>query len=161
AIVPAALSGFVKLEARSWLSSKRMAILPVMRHPIVAACVLRLLALGAPAQEARESDAVKVSWVPTVREISPGAAFDLAVRFTIPAGWHIYWKNPGSSGIPTTVTVKAPSGFVVGSLLWPRPHALGEGEDVVYAYEKEVVLFIPVTAPAEPPAGPARFEAEA
>jgi thiol:disulfide interchange protein DsbD len=53
--------------------------------------------------------------------VVPGQTLDLALAFELAEGWHIYWKNPGDSGGPPTVTWKLPDGFSVGPLGFPGP----------------------------------------
>ena len=35
--------------------------------------------------------------------IVPGEEFDLAIRFELQEEWHIYWKNPGASGLGSEI----------------------------------------------------------
>jgi thiol:disulfide interchange protein DsbD len=59
--------------------------------------------------------------VPEVRTIAPGKAFWVAVRFEIEPGWHIYWQNPGSSGLPTYLEWQLSNGLRVSQVEWPAP----------------------------------------
>lgn len=89
---------------------------------------------------------VKVTAVAAVNEVHAGEWFLVGFRFEIAPHWHIYWVNPGDSGAPTVVDVKAPAEYEVGSALWPRPLNI-PGEFTTYGYEDEVTLFVPVKAP--------------
>ncbi|MFN3485542.1 MAG: protein-disulfide reductase DsbD domain-containing protein [Planctomycetota bacterium] len=94
-------------------------------------------------------------------ELRPGRTLEVALEVRLRPGWHIYWKNPGASGLPPELTVKAPPGFRVGTIRWPRPRTFGSGAAAVYGYEERAVLFVPVTAPDPLPAErPLGFEAE-
>ena len=62
--------------------------------------------------------------------------------------WHTYWKNPGDSGLPTTLTWLLPSGVVAGDIAWPTPKKLPVGPLVNYGYEGQVLLPVPVTVSA-------------
>lgn len=93
--------------------------------------------------------------------IEPGQTFHLAVSFTIEPHWHIYWVFPGSSGMRTHIDVEAPEGFEVGDIKWPRPQRFGHDGVWDYGYENQVILFVPVTAPEEVPAGTNRFAVDA
>ena len=79
--------------------------------------------------------------------IGPGRTFHIAVRFEIAKKWHMYWKNPGEGGIPPSITVTTPPGYVVGEVLWPRPVAVTTPLGQEYAYFDEVVFFVPITTP--------------
>ena len=35
--------------------------------------------------------------------------------------WHTYWKNPGDSGLPTTLEWTLPAGVAAGEIQWPTP----------------------------------------
>ncbi|MCA8981293.1 MAG: hypothetical protein H6831_02650 [Planctomycetes bacterium] len=82
--------------------------------------------------------------------IAPGDSFLVGLRYKLSPHWHIYWKNPGDSGLATEATLEAPDGFEVGPLLFPGPMRLPQPGDLVnFGYEDEVVLFWTVTAPDE------------
>ncbi len=67
------------------------------------------------------------------------------VEFTIPDGWHIYWQNPGDSGIPTSLNWQTlPKGVKAGEILWPVPKRAEMGGLVNYGYEKKVILPVPL-----------------
>ena len=57
----------------------------------------------------------------------------------------------------TTIEVSVPDGFEVGAVRYPGPERFEIGKLVVYGYEKELALFVPVTAPQELPPGPLSF----
>ncbi len=79
--------------------------------------------------------------------IGPGRTFHIAVRFEIEKHWHMYWKNPGEGGIPPSIRVTTPPGYVAREVLWPRPVAVTTPLGQEYSYFDEVVLFVPITAP--------------
>ena len=68
-----------------------------------------------------------------------------AVAFTIPEHWHIYWQNPGDSGIPTSITWESlPKGVTAGPIHWPVPVRAEMGGLVNYGYENTVILPVPL-----------------
>jgi thiol:disulfide interchange protein DsbD len=79
--------------------------------------------------------------------VGPGQTFHIIVPLTIDEGWHVYWVNPGASGLPTEVEVDVPSGYTAGSPIYPRPEVFLGEEGTTYGYADEVAIFIPVTAP--------------
>ncbi len=82
--------------------------------------------------------------------VAPGKGFLAAVRIKVPPGWHIYWENPGESGLPTRVTIHAPSGFRVGPVRYPGPDRFdAPGPIISYGYQGEAALFAEVTPPGE------------
>ena len=44
----------------------------------------------------------------------PGTTATVALRLAIEPGWHTYWRNPGDSGLPTTLAWKLPAGYRAG-----------------------------------------------
>lgn len=63
--------------------------------------------------------------------------------------WHTYWKNPGDSGLPTTLTWQLPAGFAAGEVMWPTPQRLPIGPLVNYGYEGELLLPVRLDVPAD------------
>lgn len=93
------------------------------------------------------TDVTTVTLYSDVARITPGKTFHLVLRFEMKDHWHVYWKNPGAAGMPTMIEVTAPAGFEVGPPRYPRPTPLEETSGEVFAYEGEMMVFIPVTAP--------------
>ena len=76
-----------------------------------------------------------------VSAIQPGKPFWLGVHITIDPGWHVYWKNPGDAGLPTSATLSLPDGFTAGPLEFPTPSRFEQpGDIVVFGYENSVML---------------------
>ena len=104
----------------------------------------------ADAQTKDGKELVTASLVTDVGAIQPGQRFRIGVLYQIEPGWHIYWKYPGDSGIPTKIDWKLPAGFKVGKLQWPLPIRDKEPGDLeVFGYESEVLLFADVEVPKD------------
>ena len=67
------------------------------------------------------------------------------VTYTIPKHWHIYWQNPGDSGIPTTMQWTLPAGITAGEILWPVPERIETSGLVTYGYSNTITLPVPLT----------------
>ena len=108
-------------------------------------------ALAAPAHDAdRGTDLapVKAELLADTAAVVPGKPFKLGVLFRVLPEFHIYWKNPGDAGLPTSVTFELPAGFAVGDLQWPLPRQFVQPGDIVgYGYEGTVMLMAEVTPP--------------
>lgn len=120
-------------------------------------------ALAAPAlgQFASEGPMVDASLVADRSAIAPGETMHIALRQEITEGWHTYWRNPGDSGEPTQLRLDLPEGWTAGEMIWPAPKAYPLGPLTNYGYSGEVVLPVPVTAPADAAPGPVVIPAEA
>ena len=79
--------------------------------------------------------------------IISGKTVTLALRFNPVPGWHIYWKNPGDSGLPPSVTWKLPAGWTAGPLQFPFPEKILLPPLVSYGYEQETLLLTTLTIP--------------
>ena len=93
---------------------------------LVVATGLAALAVHAVAAPVR-TDHVEAELVSAQSAIAPGQPATLALRLKIQDGWHTYWRNPGDSGLPTTLEWKLPAGFTAGEIEWPAPRALPRG----------------------------------
>lgn len=56
------------------------------------------------AQAAAPKDLVKVALLADASSIKAGQPFTVGVKLTIKPDWHVYWKNPGDSGMATTAS---------------------------------------------------------
>lgn len=79
--------------------------------------------------------------------IISGKTLTVALRLIPVPGWHIYWKNPGDSGLPPSVTWKLPSGWTAGPLQFPFPEKILLPPLVSYGYEQETLLLTTFTIP--------------
>jgi len=85
------------------------------------------------------------------KPIEPGKPFTVGLRFRPAPGWHIYWKNPGDSGMAPTVQWQLPAGYTAGPLQFPLPEKILAPPLVTYGYEMETLILTEITPPAEQP----------
>jgi len=90
---------------------------------------------------------VTISLVPEHTAIVAGMPTRVALRFQVEPGWHVYWKNPGESGVATTANWTTPAGFAVGPMLYPTPSRLDVAGVVTHVHEGDVVFVTPVATP--------------
>ncbi|MCJ2094810.1 thioredoxin family protein [Methylobacterium sp. J-072] len=106
-------------------------------------------------------DLVRASLVAEPVAVAGAQPFTLAVRMQVKPGWHVYWRNPGDSGLPPEVTWTLPAGFNAGAIQWPAPERIAIATLMNYGYEGEVTLLVPVTPPPSlDPADPVRIQAK-
>ena len=107
--------------------------------------LLPSLAFATPVQ----TDHATVELISEYDAIVPGQSFDLAVRFDLEEGWHIYWENPGDSGLATVVDWALPENIVAGEIQWPAPKRIFLGDLVNYGYEEGAVFIVTMQAPKD------------
>ena len=107
-----------------------------------------------------ESDQVRARIVADSPRLEPGGSLVLGVLLEMAPGWHVYWKNPGDSGLATDVQFDMPPGFVAGPIRWPMPIEFRQPGDLIgYGYEDSVVLASEVRLPDPLPAQPLTVKA--
>ena len=131
--------------------------------PRFLALLLLCLGLGpAAAQPLRAPpDLVRASLVAEPAAVQGAEPFTVAVRMAMKPGWHVYWRNPGDSGLPPEVTWTLPAGFSAGPLRWPAPERIPVATLMNFGYEGEAVLLARITPPPSlDPASPVRLAAK-
>ncbi len=108
------------------------------------ATLVAAVALAAPQQE----PPCTFRFVSAAESVKPGTSFWVAGEYAMKPEWHVYWLNPGDSGLPTTLDVQLPAGWTIGKLQWPAPHRFDVGGMVNYGYERRVLLMAEVKTPA-------------
>ena len=76
---------------------------------------------------------------------APGQPVWVGLKITHQPHWHTYWKNPGDSGLPTTLEWTLPAGVTAGETAWPAPKSIAIGTLTNYGFEDTVVLPVPLT----------------
>jgi len=74
-------------------------------------------------------------------ELRAGSVVRLGVLFDLDPGWHIYWRNPGESGLPTELAYES-TAVRVGPVRWPVPEVFQESDGLLttYGYADRVLL---------------------
>lgn len=82
--------------------------------------------------------------------VAPGETQWIGLYFKPIAGWHVYWKNPGDSGLPPRAEFSSSTGGSRFSPLeFPTPEKMPYGPLMNFAYEGAVLYLAKWTAPAE------------
>ena len=92
---------------------------------------------------------VTISLVPEFTAVVAGMPQRVALRFQVDPGWHIYWRNPGESGVATTASWALPSGFTADSLEYITPSRLDVAGVVTHIMEGDIVLLTTIRPPAQ------------
>jgi thiol:disulfide interchange protein DsbD len=96
---------------------------------------------------------VRATLLSEVDSIQPGRPIWLGLRLEMQPGWHVYWKQPGDSGLPPRLKWTLPPEFTAKDIVFPYPHRFATGALASYGYSGEVLLLVSLTAPATLPAG--------
>jgi hypothetical protein len=115
---------------------------------VLPALLLVSMLMAAPTLRAGENR-VSVALLPglpgTAEAIAEDAVFWLGVDMQIKEGWHIYWRNPGDSGLPTSIRWEPHPFLKPGEIHWPRPSRFDEDGITTYGYSDRVTLLVPVS----------------
>ena len=80
--------------------------------------------------------------------VAAGKPMWLGLKIQHAPHWHTYWKNPGDSGLPTTMEWQLPAGVQAGEIEWPTPAKLPLGPLLNFGYEGTLLLPVAITVPA-------------
>ncbi|MCA9504577.1 MAG: thioredoxin family protein [Spirochaetaceae bacterium] len=74
----------------------------------------------------------------------------VGVLFDLAPGWHLYWRNPGGTGIAPELDLAVP-GHRVGAIAWPAPRTFREADGLftTFGYEGSVLLSAPLESTGE------------
>lgn len=83
--------------------------------------------------------------------VQAGQELLLAVRLDLAPGWYVYWDEPGDSGLPTRIELRAP-GLVLGAPRWPVPEEWAAAGGIrVLGHHDRLTVLIPARVAEGPP----------
>jgi thiol:disulfide interchange protein len=140
-----------------------MRIEATLSRMLALAGLVALLSWGARAEgPPAPGDLVEAELVAEAASVAPGTTLWLDLHLAVKPGWHIYWQNPGDSGLPTAIDWKLPPGFSPGPINWPVPEHFMQNGIGNYGYAGTVDLLVPIAVPnGLAPGQTALFQAEA
>ncbi len=112
------------------------------------------------ADEVPQSPIAKAQLLLHAPKVKQGEPITAGVLFTMPEGWHIYWQNPGDSGIPTSLKWEVPEGMSVSEIEWPLPERIRTSGLVNYGYSEKVILPVRLTPESNGIRGGIKVKAE-
>lgn len=107
-----------------------------------------LLFVGSSLAQFDQPSHVQAELISEVQAVSPGSSFWVAVRMTMDDHWHTYWRNPGDSGLETTIDWDLPEGFSAGPIHWPYPERIDEPPLTVFGYHHTIYLLTEISVDA-------------
>lgn len=111
--------------------------------------ILFLILLGT---QAHSQSHVSGQLISEVTSIQPGKSFWLALRVKMDERWHIYWRNPGDTGLETALAWQLPDGLTAGEAQYPYPERIAEPPMVIYGYHGEIYLLTEIRVAENAPA---------
>jgi thiol:disulfide interchange protein DsbD len=121
--------------------------------------LLILIVMSATAEFAKTPATLRL--ISDVDAIVPGQRLTVALEIRHAPGYHTYWRNAGTVGLPTAIEWKLPKGFRAGPLLWPRPELTEMAIYTVWGYESNTLLLTDIQVPTELPLDqPVTFSAQ-
>lgn len=109
--------------------------------PVFAAL---LLLTGSLSAEPVKAEHATLELIAESETAVPGETLQLAIHFELEAHWHIYWKNPGASGLPPDIEWDLPEGLSPGAMQYPAPQRIELGGLMSYAYEDAATFIVPI-----------------
>ncbi len=119
--------------------------------------VIFMLASPANAQNERYTD---VSIISEHSAVKPGDEITIATNIKLAPHWHVYWDNPGDSGLPVKIGWQLPDGFEISGINWPTPDKISYEVLVNYGYYDEVTLLQTLKVPDTIPEGKIELTAQ-
>ncbi len=125
-------------------------------------CVLNGLAFSPPVPAQDSSPPPRMVQTRLVAEhltVKGGETIWIGVEHVVAPHWHIYWRNPGDSGLTPRTQWTLPEGLQMGEVQWPVPEKIMIGPLANYGYDDKVVLLQQLTLPKTLPEGPLTLKA--
>jgi hypothetical protein len=121
-----------------------------MRKIILSIFIFLVVCLYGSCSEAQivTQSHARLELLSDVSGIVPGEAFWIGVRVKMDENWHIYWRNPGDSGLATKIKWNLPEGFEASSIRWPYPQRFDYASGLTsYGYDGDIIFISEVNAP--------------
>lgn len=115
---------------------------------LLSAFVLALTSLPTSASVV-VTDHARSELSPETIGVAPGGEIALAFAQQLQSGWHVYWKNPGDSGLPLDFVWSLPDGAAASAIDYPAPHPIPIGPLVNFGHEGAPIFLTSIKAPAQ------------
>src|SRR5690606_3721814 len=109
--------------------------------------MLLLLSMTAWAQSKTQSLTYSVATLSTdMDSIHPGAELWLEFKLDLKPGWHVYWENPGQSGMPPKLQIVSSGSKIkeIGELQYFPPQRIFVAHLVNYGYDDSATFYLPI-----------------
>ena len=111
------------------------------QHPVWK--VLSVISIFLASVDIAAENRVEATLKTNVETAVSGSTIKAGVLFDLPEKAHIYWRNPGDSGLATGIEWDVDGSTTAGALKWPAPSQFSvEGLDEAYfGYTRQVLLY--------------------
>lgn len=106
------------------------------------------------------NDYVEANFITEFETVTLGQEFLIGINYKIDTDWHIYWSNPGDSGLPTEIEWSIPEGFEIESTDYPTPEKIPFSGMANFGYSNEVLITAKVKLVKELKNGVYKFSAK-
>ncbi len=103
------------------------------------------------------TDQTAVRLVSAVSGVGQAETVALGLHFTMQPGWKVYWRSPGSGGLPPAIDWSGSGNAGEARVAWPAPKRFDVLGIESFGYSDEVVF--PIQLRLERPGEPARLSA--
>ena len=107
------------------------------------------------------TDHARSRFVTEFDQASPGKTVWVAFQQELATGWHVYWENPGDSGLPLDIRWTLPEGVSAGDVVYPIPERIPVGPLANYGHHDAPVFLVPLKINQEFEPGEYQLEAAA
>lgn len=77
----------------------------------------------------------------THKQMVKGGSFLIGVEFTPEKDWHIYWRNPGDTGLAPNIQWHSTPSFAFSDIQWPIPEEINVAHLTDYGMHGSTLLF--------------------
>lgn len=88
----------------------------------------------------QSADHIKVRLVSDIQSLAPDTTFYVGLELQPDEHWHVYWQNPGDSGMPISINWTLPDNISAEKIIWPIPEKIPFGDLTNYGYEGGVIV---------------------
>lgn len=94
----------------------------------------------------KSSENVKVSAILGTIEDEENQTISVVFKFKINDKWHIYWKNPGDSGLETKIILTDTSSFKILDIYYQTPFYFKDEDLISFGYSDYAFLLVKIKA---------------
>lgn len=96
-----------------------------------------------------QTENAEVELISEQKNVQPGQTVWIGVRMNLREGWHVYWRNPGDSGMPLMLEWAVSGGVEVGEIQWPYPEWIDVAGLTSYGYHGEKLFMMEALIPED------------